>query len=151
MVSAASVETVLGKIAHHNADILGCVAAYGDHIYSSLPDIYDLVDLEGVLEYAANMFAMTDILDTDKSQFHEIFLEFQGHSFIARRLSDGYLLMVAKPVPRSAFRRMQMGLNLFMRPLERALRATVDQEAATAASVMRRPASRLRRVFGGLA
>ena len=51
MVSVPSVETVLSKIVRHNTDILGCVAAHGDHIYTSLPEIYDLIDVDSAMEY----------------------------------------------------------------------------------------------------
>ena len=146
-----SVDQVLGKIAHHNSDVLGCIAAHDDHIYSSLPEIYDLIDVDAIIEYAANMFAITEVLETGPEPFEEVFLEFQGHSFLVRKLELGTLILVTKPVQRGAFRKMQLGLNLFLKPLQRALEDAANGTDAPAPKQHRKSGPRgLRRVFGGL-
>ena len=116
-----SVETVLEKITAHNADVLGCVAASGGQVYSNLPELYEMIDTTAVSEYAAIMFEAADALETEHDPFNQLFLEYAGHSLYARRLDDGVLVLVNKPIERKSFKKMQIGVNLFMKPLNRAL------------------------------
>lgn len=120
-----SVEAILDKISAHNADVVGCIAKHGDTIYKNLPDLYDMLDAGEVTEYAENMFALTDGLETDHAAFEQLFLEFENHSVFARRLEDGLLLLLNEPMERSQFKRMQVGVNLFLKPLDRALKEKV--------------------------
>ncbi len=121
-----SVETVLNKISAHNSDVLGCVAKHGEAVYSNLPDLYDLIDPSEVAEHAENMFAVTDGLETDHDAFDQLFMEFGNHSVFARRLEDGVLLLLNRPMERSHFKKMQLGVNLFLKPLKRALGETTS-------------------------
>ena len=116
-----SVENVLDKISSHNGDVLGCVASKGAEVYSNLPEMYELVDAAAVSEYAEIMFEATDALETEHDAFNQLFLEYAGHSIFARRLDDGVLVLVNKPIERSSFKKMQVGVNLFMKPLKRAM------------------------------
>lgn len=151
MPSDVSVEKVLAKIAHHNRDVIGCIAAANGQIFSTLPEIYDLIDIDGVVEYATNMFAIMDVLETGEEPFEEIFLEFQGHSFIVRKIDGATLILVTKPIKRGSFRKMQLGLNLFLKPLERAIRIAVSEaQLVEAAKAPKAGARGLRRVFRGL-
>ncbi len=119
-----SVETVLSKITTHNSDVLGCIATHGDNVHHNLPDLYELVDTDAVTEYAANMFTATDALETDQTPFDQLFLEYGGHSVYAKRLDDGVLVLLNKPIEKANFKRMQVGVNLFIKPLKRALAAS---------------------------
>lgn len=116
-----SVETVLGKMITHNADVLGCIATHGGKIHHNLPDRYGLVDSEAVAEYASLMFEASDALETDHEAFDQIFMEYDGHSVYARRLDDGVLVLLTDKVSRARFKKAQVGVNLFMKPLKRAL------------------------------
>lgn len=146
-----SVEKVLRKIAHHNSDVLGCIAAFDGGTVSTLPEVYDLVDIDAVVECANNMFVITDVLETGEEPFQEVFLEFQGHSFIVHKLETGMLILVANPVKRGVFRKMQLGLSLFLKPLERAIQRKINEaHAAETAQSGRLGARGLRRVFRGL-
>lgn len=128
-----SVDTVLSKISAHNTDVLGCIATSEGALHHNLPDMYELVDAEAVSEYAANMFQATDALETDHAAFDQLFLEYEGHSLYARRLEDGVLVLVNKPMQRSSFKKMQVGVNLFMKPLSKALGSdTPAPDAVTA-------------------
>lgn len=146
-----SVGTVLEKIKEHNGDVLGCVVVSGKSVYHNLPDPYDLLDIRSIGDYACNIFALMDALETGESVFEEAFLEYQGHSFLARALDHGgVLLLVANPVKRGVFRTLQLGVGLFVGPLLRALAA---EELPPAGRPRRRvrPSERLRRIFAGLA
>lgn len=145
-----SVDQVLRKISHHNSDIFGCLATCEDRVYSSLPEIYDLIDVEAVVEYAHNMFAITEMLETVEETFDEVFLEFQGHSFVIRKLRVGLLILVSKPIKRGAFRKMQLGMTLFLKPLERVLLSASAQKPVAVPRKSLSGARGLRRVFGNL-
>lgn len=116
-----SVETVLKKICDHNTDVLGCIASYKDNVFRELPEMYQLVDADGMRENAEHMFTLMDGLESGPRAFDQIFLEYQSHSISARRLEDGVLVLIAKPMPRSDFKKTQVGVNLFLKPLKRAL------------------------------
>ena len=155
MAYAASVDTVLEKITRHNSDVLGGIAAADGEVFSNLPETYELNDLEGLIERATNIFQVTDELGTGQAGFDQAFLEFSGHSFYARRMSYGVLILLNKPIQRRHFKKMQVGVNLFLKPLERALRAaTGATEAPETVDAVIEPLPRnshpLRRVFGSL-
>lgn len=124
-----SVEAVLNKISEHNSDVLGCIAVHDGKVFANLPDMYDLVDTKSVIERAENMLMLTDGLDTGHDPFDQLFLEYEHHSVFARRLDDGVLLLLNKPMERSRFKKVQIGVNLFLKPLAKALQAADQPES----------------------
>ncbi len=116
-----SVELVLDKISAHNSDVLGCIAKSGDQIFANLPELYDLIDQQDVAEHAENLFAVTNDLEADEDTLDQLFLQYEHHSIFARRIDDGVLLILNKPMERSQVKKMQLGVNLFLKPLKRAL------------------------------
>ena len=127
-----SVDQVLSKISGHNPYVLGCIATREGRLHHNLPEMYELLDAGAVCEYADNMFQATEALETEHAGFDQLFLEYQGHSLYARRLDDGVLVLVNKPMQRASFKKMQVGVNLFMKPLARALDEEPGAEAPTA-------------------
>lgn len=115
------VNDVLDKITDHNSDVLGCIVKAKGVTFHNLPEKYDMVDAEAVGEYAENTFSLTDELGTGKADLEQLFLEFTHHSFYARKIEDGVLLLLNKPIQRRAFKKMQVGVNLYMKPLKRAI------------------------------
>jgi hypothetical protein len=139
-----SVEAVLDKIAKHNDSVLGCLVMAQDKTYHNLPDVYSMVDFNGVTEYAQSMFDVTDSLEGDG--LDQIFLEFQNHSIYARRVDESVLVLVNKPIPRTVFKKMQVGVNLFVKPLQRALTEPQnDQKASDDAAAAAEPAQKTRK------
>ena len=116
-----SVEAILEKMTEHNSDVLGCIAMADDRTWSNLPDLYDVIDRQAISEHAMNLFQVTDGLETDHDPFDQLFLEFESHSFYVRRLDDVLLLLLNKPMRRTHFKKMQVGVNLFLKPLQRAI------------------------------
>ncbi|MEM7422630.1 MAG: hypothetical protein AAF334_02850 [Pseudomonadota bacterium] len=114
-----SVETVLNKIREHNSDVIGCIVMVGGRLWTTLPDLYAMIDAAGAAEHAANLFAVTDGLETDHAPMDQLFIEFDNHSFYARRLEEGVLLLLNTPIQRAQFKKMQIGVNLFVKPLVR--------------------------------
>lgn len=101
--------------------MLGCIVRAGGRVYDNLPDRYSLVDSDDVSERVENMFALMDDLETDDADFDQLFLEYEHHSFYARRLDNAVLLLLNRPIKRAAFKKMKVGVNLFMKPLGRAI------------------------------
>lgn len=127
------VETVLNKIADHNSSVIACIASKGGRTWNNLPDMYSMVDTEGASEHAANIFAVTDGLETEHLPFDQLFLEFDNHSFYARRLEDGLLLLMNEPMERASFKKMQVGVNLFVKPLRQAMDHAAEESARAVA------------------
>ena len=119
-----SVEAVLNKISKHNDSVIGCLVSSTHKTFHNLPDVYSMVDFEGVTEYAHSMFDVTNGLDGE--QLDQVFLEFQNHSIYARRIDESVLVLVNKPIPRTVFKKMQVGVNLFVKPLQRAIAAAEE-------------------------
>lgn len=116
-----SVERVLDKIAAHNSDVIGCIVSRAGRIFENLPEMYDLVDREDLADKASNIFVLADELQADPAGFDQTFLEFPGYSVFAKRIDDGVLLLLNNPIERGVFKKMQVGVNLFLKPLKRAL------------------------------
>ena len=127
-----SVEAVLEKLTTHNAGVLGCFATHGDRLHENMTDKYELIDAGAVAERVNLMFAASDALETEHEPFDQVFMEYETHGLYARRLDDGVLVLVTSPMQRSQFKKAQVGVNLFMKPLNKAL---ADAAAAPAAPV----------------
>lgn len=146
-----SVETVLKKICDHNADVIGCIASHSDKVYRALPEMYALMDTDAMRENAEHMFTLMDGLDTGADPFDQIFLEYQNHSIAARRLEDGVLVLIANPLARSEFKKAQVGVNLFLKPLKRALSAPGAGPAPVVAAEVKEDPKKPKRMYRGVA
>lgn len=127
--SSASIESVLGKITDHNSDIICCILTDGEQTFHNLPKQYDLVDAEAVGEHALNMLRLMESLGDDAPDFDHLFLEYERHSLLAKKLDDGVLAVLNQPISRVGLMKMEVGLNLYLKPLRRAL---VEQQSAPA-------------------
>lgn len=114
-----SVERVLNKIVQHNQQILGCILLSGGNVHNNLPERFELVDVLEVAESAESIFELAGTLDAGPNGFDQVFLEFEEYSFFARTLDEGVLVLLTKPIERTAFKKMQVGVNLFLKPLRR--------------------------------
>lgn len=116
-----SVNAVLDKLKEHNAGVIGCLATHGAESYHNLSAPYELVDAQTVSEEASQVFELMDSLEDPTAEFEEFFLEMKSHSVFAHRLDDGVLVVLNKRVDRAVFRRLKVGVNLFIKPLKREL------------------------------
>lgn len=128
-----SVNVVLDKLSAHNDGVIGCLVTHGDQIHHNFADPYSLIDAETVGEETSQMFELMEALEDPNPEVSEVFLEMPNHSVFARKLDDGVLVVLNRPVDRRVFKRLKVGVNLFVKPLKRALDA--PQAAATAAPV----------------
>lgn len=125
-----SVDRVLNKIVQHNDQILGCILLADGQVYNNLPDRFELVDVLEVAEAAESIFELASSMEAGPNGFDQAFLEFDEYSFFARTLDDGVLVLLTKPIERSVFKKLQVGVNLFMKPLRRELTGQVAASPA---------------------
>ena len=145
-----SVNSVLKKICDHNPLVLGCMAGKDDMIFREFDGINGVlnadspnskpfvircssgiegeIDVDAMHESAENIFVLMDNLGAGEGAFDQFFLEFKDYSIAARRLDEGVLVLVTKPVDHAQFRKSQVGINLFLKPLNRALQVAVAPE-----------------------
>lgn len=116
-----SVDNILQKLVDHNSVVLGCIATHGDKLHENLADQYELIDAGAVAERVGLMFAASDALETEHDGFDQVFMEYEAHGLYARRLDEGVLVLVTTPMQRAQFKKAQVGVNLFMKPLKKAL------------------------------
>lgn len=128
-----SVEVVLDKLKEHNVGVIGCLATHKGQSYSNLKDPYELVDASAVGEEALQIFELFDALDGPEANIDEVFLEMRHHSVFAHRLDEGVLVVLNKPMERTVFRRLKVGVNLYLKPLKRQLAGEGAAEPAAAA------------------
>ena len=149
-----SVNSVLKKICDHNPLVMGCMAGKDDMIFREFDGINGVlnadspnakpfvirsssgiegeIDVDAMHESAENIFVLMDNLGAGEGAFDQFFLEFKDYSIAARKLDEGVLVLVTKPIDHATFRKTQVGINLFLKPLNRALQVAVAPEIAPA-------------------
>lgn len=118
------INTVLDKLSAHNHDIIGCIVSQDGKLTHNLREPYEVVDARTISEQAETMLDLMSHLEPAAGEIDQTFLEMEAHSVYARRLNDGALIIVNKPMGRDAFRKVKVGVNLFIKPLEKALAVT---------------------------
>jgi len=119
-----SLNSVLDKLSAHNHDIIGCIVSQDDKVVHNLREPYEVVDAHTISERANNMLDLMGGLEEAAGEIDQVFLEMEAHSVYARRIGDGALVIVNKPMGRNAFKKVKVGVNLFIKPLEKALKET---------------------------
>lgn len=118
-----SLNAVLDKLSAHNHDIIGCIISQDEKIVHNLREPYEVVDARSISDRAVNMLDLMNSLEGAAGEIDQVFLEMEAHSVYARRVGDGALVIVNKPMGRNAFKKVKVGVNLFIRPLEKALQS----------------------------
>jgi hypothetical protein len=98
------------------------------------------------------MFALVDELENTSDTFEQMFIEYEAHSFFVRRLEDGVLLLLNTPIQRNVFKKVQVGVNLFIKPLGKAMVAQAAEPEKTAKQAEQKPsaARRAKRIYRGV-
>lgn len=117
-----SLDAVLDKLSAHNHDIIGCIVSQDDNVVHNLREPYEVVDARAISERANNMLDLMSGLEDAAGEIDQVFLEMEAHSVYARRIGDGALVIVNKPMGRNAFKKVKVGVNLFIKPLEKAMK-----------------------------
>ena len=115
------VNTVLDKLSAHNPDIIGCIVTQNGKLTHNLRDPYEVVGVNTISEQAEHMLDLMGNLEPDAGVIDQAFLEMEAHSVYTRRVENGALVIVNKPMGRDAFRKVKIGVNLFIKPLEKAM------------------------------
>lgn len=125
-----SLNSVLEKLSAHNHDIIGCIVSQDEQIVHNLREPYEVVDARAISDRAVNMLDLMSGLEDAAGEIDQVFLEMEAHSVYARRVGDGALVIVNKPMGRNAFKKVKVGVNLFIKPLERAMHSegVVEEE-----------------------
>ena len=118
-----SLNAVLDKLSAHNHDIIGCIVSQEDRIVHNLREPYEVVDARSINDRAVNMLDLMSALEGAAGEIDQVFLEMEAHSVYARRVGDGALVIVNKPMGRNAFKKVKVGVNLFIKPLEKVLKS----------------------------
>lgn len=116
------VDSILDKLSAHNHDIIGCIVSQNGKMTHNLREPYEVIDAASISERALNMLDLMENLADTAGSVDQVFLEMEAHSVYARRVDNGALVIVNKPMGRNAFKKVKVGVNLFIKPLERALR-----------------------------
>lgn len=119
-----SLNSVLDKLSAHNHDIIGCIVTQDDRVAHNLREPYEVVDARSIGDRAVNMLDLMAGLEDAAGEIDQVFLEMEAHSVYARRVGDGALVIVNKPMGRNAFKKVKVGVNLFIKPLEKAMKET---------------------------
>lgn len=118
------INNVLDKLSSHNHDIIGCIISQNGKLAHNLREPYEVVDAASISERAIHMLDLMEGMKDAAGEIDQVFLEMEAHSVYARRVEDGALIIVNKPMGRNAFRKVKVGVNLFIKPLEKALNDT---------------------------
>jgi|GEM_PF-3404911 len=116
-----SVEELLTKVSKHNSSICACVLSHGDQYHHTLTGNYEIIDPEELVELADNMLVLAESAPELGDQGDTAFVEYQNHSVFARRIDDNVLVVLTEPMNMSGFKKIHVGINLFMKPLKKAL------------------------------
>ncbi|MEM8753017.1 MAG: roadblock/LC7 domain-containing protein [Pseudomonadota bacterium] len=152
-----SVNVILDKLCAHNEGVIGCLVTHGQATHHNFADPYSLVDAEAIGEEASQIFELLETLENPEPEVSEVFLEMPNHSVFARRMDDGVLVVLNKAVDRRVFKRLKVGVNLFVKPLKRELTSPSAPAPRTAAPAQEAPSAggddapkRPRRMYRGV-
>ena len=126
-----SLNAVLDKLSAHNHDIIGCIISQDEKIVHNLREPYEVVDARSISDRAVNMLDLMNSLEGAAGDIDQVFLEMEAHSVYARRVGDGALVIVNKPMGRNAFKKVKVGVNLFIRSSILTARSLIDRASTT--------------------
>lgn len=118
------IDAVLNKISNQNEDIIAAMVLREGATYHNLSGPYDLLNPGDILGALEDAFDLGSEIDVDGMDMGDILLGFDEHSLIARRLDNGILAVLTKQMRRQHLLKLQVGLGLASRALERAFTET---------------------------
>ena len=126
------IDAVLDKICKQSDDIIAAMVLRDGQSYHNLSGPYDLLSPNDILGALEDAFDLGQEMDVDGMDMGDILLGFDEHSLIARRLDNGILAVLTKQMRRQHLLKLQVGLGLATRALERAF--TEAPQAAVASA-----------------
>ncbi|MEM9779864.1 MAG: hypothetical protein AAF813_08090 [Pseudomonadota bacterium] len=125
-----SVKQLLDKIRTHNPSVRGCVLSYGDKVHSNLTGNYEIIDTSELTELGDRLLKLSEAAPELEPGSETAFLEYENHSVFVRRVDAGCLVLLADPMPLAGFKKINVGINLFLKPIKAALTETTPEEPA---------------------
>lgn len=114
------VTEVLDKISQHNAPVIGCIASAKGQLFQNLNG-YDL-NCATIAEKVRDILEFSALTCEDSADpFESIMIEYDGHSLVVNRMQDGILIVISEHLQHGAFKKLQVGLTLQSRMLDKAL------------------------------
>lgn len=128
-----SVEQLLTKIQDYNAGVRGCVFSSGQRVHHSLTGNYEIIDASEFAELADRMLDLGDAAPELDGGTDTAFLEYESHSVFMRRVDEGILVVLTDPMNLTGFKKINVGINLFLKPLSKALKEPQPEAQPAAA------------------
>ncbi|MEM8869417.1 MAG: hypothetical protein AAGE38_03385 [Pseudomonadota bacterium] len=117
-----SVDHLLNKIQSHNPNVRGCVLSTPDKVFSNLSGNYEVVDTTELTELADRLLNLSEAAPELEPGSDTAFLEFEHHSMFVRRIEDdSCLVLLTDPMSVAGFKKISVGINLFLKPLKVAM------------------------------
>ncbi len=129
-----SVEQLLTKIQDYNAGVRGCVFSSGQSVHHSLTGNYEIIDSDEFAELADRMLDLGDAAPELDGGSDTAFLEYESHSVFMRRVDEGVLVVLTDPMNMTGFKKINVGINLFLKPLTKAAKEPQVQAQPAAVS-----------------
>ncbi len=114
------VTEVLDKISEHNAPVIGCIAAAKGQVFQNLNG-YDL-NCALIADKVRDIMELSALAGEEGADpFETVMIEYDGHSLVVNRMTDGLLIVISEHLQHGAFKKLQVGLSLQARMLDKAL------------------------------
>jgi hypothetical protein len=126
------IDAVLEKICGQNDDIIAALVLREGQSYHNLSGTYDLLNPGEILGAFEDAFELAQEIDVDGMDMCDILLGFDEHSVIARKIDKGILVVLTRQMGRQHLLKLQVGLGLAGRALERAFTETPPAAVPTA-------------------
>ncbi len=116
-----TIEAVLARISEHNHAVRAVVLCGQGWQRSDLSETYKTLNTEAFGAYGALLLATLDALEAPEGTLDTVFLDFAGHSILARRVDSAWVMLLMDPMGRGGFRKALIGLKIFLPALQEAL------------------------------
>ena len=115
------VKDVLDRVVKDQPDALAVLVRHGEYDYQNLQPPYDVIGSDEVLETVNDVYQMTDSLEDQGYQIGDMILSFDNHSVVSRKIDDGAMVVLTRALGRPQLIKLQVGLGIYTRALEKAL------------------------------
>ena len=128
------VKQILDKVVNDQPDVLAVLVRHGGHDYQNLKPPYDMLPSFELLATVSDVFDLSNGLEEEGYQIGDMILSFDEHSVVSRKIDDGTVVVLTKALARSQLIKLQVGLGLYIRALQKAL-AETDHDGGDAMEV----------------
>ncbi|MEM9031426.1 MAG: hypothetical protein AAGB18_02175 [Pseudomonadota bacterium] len=130
------VKDVLEKVVNDQPNALAVMVRHADFDYQNLRPPYDMVPAKEVLQIVGDVYDMADSLESEGYVFADMILSFGDHNVVSRKINDGAVVVLTQALARPQLIKLQVGLGLYTRALEKALEHENSAEDGPAPEVI---------------